>query len=262
MTTQNSFTDQGVAETYKRLRLMASASLIGLPLLIVLTAWLAGGHQLQPSLSDYYFAIRDGGATRTLFVTFLAVLGCVLLVYRGLDKWDDLIHNAAGFCALGVAFFPMSCETEVHPYCVPGILPKLHLPSAGLLFVAALVSVIFGGGQVLRKKLNELPSPKSWFLRLRGIKLLSGALMVVGIGAFFLHQGFPDYMPEAGWIFWVEYLGFLGFGLYWAGLYMLIQDANKTYRALMDSRSAPNALPGGGDKASSMQASEALVLIP
>jgi hypothetical protein len=267
MTTQNSFTDQGVSETYKRLRLMASASLIGLPLLIVLAAWLAGGHQLQPSLSDYYFAIRDGGTTRTLFVTFLAVLGCILLVYRGLDKWDDLIHNAAGFCALGVAFFPMSCHTEVHPYCVPGILPKLHLPSAGLLFLAALVSVIFGGGQVLRKRLNELPNPKSWFLRLRSIKWLSGTLMVVGIGAFFLHQSFPAFMPEAGWIFWIEYLGFLGFGLYWASLYMLIQDANKTYGKLMASRSAADAVAGGADKASPMQASpmrasESWVLIP
>ena len=227
MTTPNGFSDQSVAETYKRLRLMASASLIGLPLLIVLAAWLAGGHQLQPSLSDYYFAIRDGGTPRTLFVTFLAVLGCILLVYRGLDKWDDLIHNTAGFCALGVAFFPMTCQIESHPYCVPGILPKLHLPSAGLLFLSALVSVVFGGGQVLQKRLNELPSPDRLISRLRRIKLRSGALMFAGIGAFFLHKIFPSFMPGAGWIFWIEYLGYFGFGLYWASLYMLIQDANK-----------------------------------
>lgn len=206
---------------------MASASLIGLPLLIVLAAWLAGGHQLQPSLSDYYFAIRDGGTPRTLFVTFLAVLGCILLVYKGLDKWDDLIHTAAGFCALGVAFFPMTCQTASHPYCVPGILPRLHLPSAVLLFIAALVSVVFGGGQVLQKRLNELPNPDRLISRLRRIKWRSGTLMLVGIGAFVVNRLFPSFMPWAGWIFWVEYLGFLGFGLYWASLYMLIQDANK-----------------------------------
>lgn len=262
MASTNNFANQSVAETYKRLRLMASASLIGLPLLIALVAWLGGGHHLQPSLSDYYFAIKDGGTPRTLFVTFLSVLGCILLVYRGLDRWDDLIHNAAGFCALGVAFFPMTCEPRSHPYCVPGILPELHLPSAMLMFIAALVSVIFGGGQVLHKSLNKLPNPKRWLIRLRRIKWRSAALIIVGVGAFIVHKKYPNLWPKAGWIFWVEYLGFVGFGWYWASLYVLIQDANKTYRDNLSAPSGTDTHEGEAQKAKALLEDDAWVLIP
>jgi hypothetical protein len=35
-----------------------------------------------------------------------------------------------------------------------------------------------------------------------------------------------------GWIFWIEYAGFFGFGLYWLRLMILIQDANTCGRRM------------------------------
>jgi hypothetical protein len=257
MITKKSFADQSIADTYRRLRIMASAVLIGLPMLIVLSGYLSGGHKLQPSLSDYYFVVIDGGIPRTLFVIFLAVLGSILVAYRGLSDADDFIHNAAGFFAFGVAFFPMTCDKNVHAACVPGILPILHGPSAFLLFLAAFISVLFGGGPKLIQSLSRLPNPQKWLSKLNHIQWLSGILMVVGITTFLLHQRFPDFMPGAGWIFWIEYLGFFGFGLYWLRLFMLIGDANRS--GLMMSTSTKS---GRLEQPELMQAPEPWELIP
>ena len=151
-------------------------TLIALPLLTAASALLFGGHELQPSLSDYYFVVIDGGLPRTIFLIFLAFLGCVLFAYRGLDEKDNLIHNAAGIFSFGVALFPMRCDLTEHQYCVPGLLPLLHLPSAGLLYLSAVISVMYGGGPKLREALSRLPDSKTWFSRLGRIKYLSTAL--------------------------------------------------------------------------------------
>ncbi len=127
------FADQSIGRTYHRLRMLAGGALIGMPLLIACSGFFFV-HELEPSLSDYYFAVRDGGLPRTLFLMFLAFLGGVLYSYRGLDDTDNLIHNVAGIFAFGVALFPMACDVAEHPDCVHGLLPVLHLPMAGLMW--------------------------------------------------------------------------------------------------------------------------------
>ncbi len=72
-------------------------TLIALPLLTAASALLFGGHELQPSLCDYYFVVIDGGLPRTIFLIFLAFLGCVLVAYRGLDEKDNLIPTQPGY---------------------------------------------------------------------------------------------------------------------------------------------------------------------
>ena len=224
------FADDGIKRTYRRLRGLASAALIGLPLLTAA----AGSLQhfpLQDSLSDYYFVAKDGGLTRTLFVVFLAFLGGVLLAYRGLDRKDNLIHNVAGLFALGVAFFPMGCDTRVHPACVPGLLPILHLPSAGLLYASAMVSVWYAGGPKLMAALRRLKASAAWERQLRSIQHRSHGFMTLGILAFFVHALFPRLLDGFSWTFWIEYAGFLGFGLYWFQFMRLIDRANEEGRA-------------------------------
>lgn len=142
MKTSQGFADQSIGKTYRRLRYMAGAALIGMPLLTALSGFFFV-HKLEPSLSDYYFTVKDGGSPRTLFLIFLAFLGGVLYSYRGLDDKDNLIHNIAGIFAFGVALFPMPCILSEHPYCESGLLPVLHLPSAGLLYLSAVASVIY-----------------------------------------------------------------------------------------------------------------------
>ncbi|MFT3736395.1 MAG: hypothetical protein QM776_15485 [Rhodocyclaceae bacterium] len=226
MTTTTGFADQSIAKTYRRIRYLVALALVSLPLFTALAGKLYG-QELQDSLSDYYFALEDGGLPRTLFVIFLAFLGGVLISYRGLDERDNLIHNMAGFFAFGVAIFPMKCVASDHPGCVPGLLPILHGPSAGLLYIAAIVSVGYGGGPRLKAALRRLPKPDEWIRRLRRIQILSALLMTVGVVTFFFHFLLKTYFPSFAWIFWIEYLGFFGFGIYWYHLMILINDANK-----------------------------------
>jgi len=235
METSQGFADQSIGKTYRRLRVLAGAALVGMPLLTALSGFLSG-HSLQDSLSDYYFVVKDGGVPRTLFVMFLTFLGGVLFSYRGLDENDNRIHNFAGLFAFGVALFPMPCSLSDHPYCQPGILPVLHLPSAGLLYLSAVASVLYGGGPKLKEVLNSFPDPQTWLKRLRGIKIIPLVLMTIGIVTFLFHKPFIDYFPGISWIFWIEYLGFLGFGIYWVRLMMLINAANTEGRHIQALR--------------------------
>lgn len=229
------FADQGIGRTYRRLRYLAGAALIGMPLLTAISG-LWAGYFLQDSLSDYYFVVKDGGVPRTLFVMFLAFLGGVLFSYRGLDENDNRIHNVAGLFAFAVALFPMHCSISEHPYCEPGLLPGLHLPAAGLLYLSAVTSVLYGGGPRLKAALERFPDPQGWLRKLRKIKGLSSALMTVGIITFLFHRPLKDSFPAFRWIFWIEYVGFLGFGIYWVRLMWFIDAANKEGRRLATAR--------------------------
>ena len=236
MKKSSGFADQSIGKTYRRLRYMAGAALIGMPLLTAFSGFVLDCG-LEPSLSDYYFTVKDGGVPRTLFLIFLAFLGGVLYSYRGLDERDNLIHNAAGIFAFGVALFPMQCILSEHPDCVPGLLPVLHLPSAGLLYLSAVASVIYSGGPNLKDALSRLSEPETWLRRLRRIKTLSLILMTIGIITFLFHNQLKAYFPEISWIFWIEYLGFAGFGIYWVRLMWLINDANSEGRQQFPPRS-------------------------
>lgn len=219
------FSDRGVSQTYRLLRYLVCGALIGVPLATA-AAGAFMGYRLQYSLSDYYFVARDGGLLRTFFVAFLAFLGGTLIAYRGLDNTDDRIHSIAGFFAFGVALFPMVCDPKEHEYCVPGLLPVLHLPSAGLLYLSALASVWYGGGPRLKAALARLPNATAWASRRHRVQVLSATLMTIGITAFFAHKLRPDFLSEFSWIFWIEYTGFFGFGTYWLRLLLLINSAN------------------------------------
>lgn len=236
MKKSSGFADQSIGKTYRRLRYMAGAALIGMPLLTAFSGF-ALDCDLEPSLSDYYFTVKDGGVPRTLFLIFLAFLGGVLYSYRGLDERDNLIHNAAGIFAFSVALFPMQCILSEHPDCVPGLLPVLHLPSAGLLYLSAVASVIYSGGPKLKDALSRLSEPETWFKRLWKIKALSLTLMTIGIITFLFHNQLKAYFPEISWVFWIEYLGFAGFGIYWVRLMWLINDANSEGRQTFPPRS-------------------------
>jgi hypothetical protein len=232
MTTRSGFADQSITKTYQRLRLLVCIALITLPLVTGISALLVGNHEWQPSLSDYYFVVRDGGLPRAIFLIFLAFLGCVLFAYRGLDKWDDWIHNAAGIFSFGVALFPMRCDVAEHQYCVPGLLPGLHLPLAGALYVFAIWSVLYGGGSRLKDALRKLPDSEKWLARRCKIKYVPAGLMFIGVGGFFVHALCPEWKSGFSWIFWIEYIGFLGFGLYWLCLMLFVGEANKLGRSM------------------------------
>ena len=65
---------------------------------------------------------------------------------------------------------------------------------------------------------------------MRRIKIFSLILMTVGIVTFLFHKKFDEIIPGRSWIFWIEYLGFAGFGIYWVRLMWLINDTNNEGR--------------------------------
>jgi hypothetical protein len=101
---------------------------------------------------------------------------------------------------------------------------------------------MYGGGPKLREALAKLPDSEQWFSRLGRIKYVSSALMTTGIVVFFVHALIPSFMSGFSWIFWIEYTGFFGFGLYWLRLMLFVNDANKAGRQMTSQ--AKRDLPG------------------
>jgi hypothetical protein len=97
------------------------------------------------SMSGYYYT-----PMRNVFVGALCALGVFLAAYDGYDEVDRWITNIAGFCAIGVAFFPTRpsvCAAHARTCAAPAVT---HLSSgqqaAGVihLFAAAVTFIALG----------------------------------------------------------------------------------------------------------------------
>ena len=233
-----------VYRTYALLRKLSGGALIILPLLIASIGYFLIGH-IEPSLSDYYYTLKDGGLLRSLFVMFLAFLGGVLVAYRGFDGPDGWIHNVAGICAVCVAIFPMECDSALHHACVSSPFPTwVHYVAVGMLYAGAFASVWYAGGPKLQEYLEELPEPGTLKKKLSRIRIIPLILMTVGIVTYLFKKlvlGDNAHLPV---VFWVEYLGFLGFGIYWIRLLFFIKNANKkgheTYPGIPEAKGVPS----------------------
>jgi hypothetical protein len=123
----------------------------GMLLPIVLTLLTPKGEQdkvMEHSISEYYYT-KNGD----LFVVLLSVIGVFLLTYKGYDRfWDRTLTLVAGFCGIGVAFFPtattMGNSFSMHKVRkeVPEFfgLVQWHFIFAALFFISlALISLIY-----------------------------------------------------------------------------------------------------------------------
>ena len=170
---------------------------IGLP--FVLAAWgyaLCACGDLRPSISDYY-ALR----TRDALVGTLVAIAWFLYTYRGYDRQDDWAGNVAGFCALGVAFFPSVAG---------GWQEVLHFTSAlGLFLTLAYFSLILftktGGHPTPEKRIrNRVYRACGW------IMLACIALM----GAYYLFLR-GSALTALKPVFWLESFALWAFGVSW-----------------------------------------------
>jgi len=123
----------------------------GMLLPIVLTLFTPKGEQdkvMEHSISEYYYT-KNGD----LFVVLLSVIGVFLLTYKGYDRfWERTLTLVAGFCGIGVAFFPtattMGNSFSIHKVRkeVPEFfgLVQWHFIFAALFFISlALISLIY-----------------------------------------------------------------------------------------------------------------------
>lgn len=206
--------------TYQQLRLIAGCTLIVAPLLI-----LAAGYwheiPIKPTLSHYYFVEKNPGLIRTLFTGFLIFVGGILVAYRGFDIIDNWIHNAAGLFAVCVALFPMICD-DGEPYCVSGLLSSLHKPSAFLVFVFAILAVIYCGGPDLKDNLNDEEKRTLWLAMWASLITMIAAI-VLYVARIFLSARIQKFTVT---ILIVELLGFFGFAAHWLVMTSVIKKAN------------------------------------
>jgi hypothetical protein len=100
----------------------------------------------------------------------------------------------------------------------------LHLPSAILVFVAAVAAVIYGGGANLSKRLEKEGLRKPRLARIISIALMSlGIVLYVEKNALMAHfHGFRSAVLLA------ELTGFYGFAIHWIAMTYVIDKANRS----------------------------------
>jgi hypothetical protein len=96
---------------------------IAFPFILAIGGFLYAGLALQDSMSAYYHAQNGGQSMRDWFVGILFAIGVFLYLYRGYSQKENLLLNAAGVLALGIALFPMEwrCGATCHTITAHGI---------------------------------------------------------------------------------------------------------------------------------------------
>src|SRR5258708_38213891 len=113
--------------SYMSLRRAVEAIGILLPLVLAGLNMLFGwAVVLQGSISGYYYT-----AARGVLVGSLCAIGVFLFTYRGYDRRDDVLTNAAGLFAIGVALFPTA---PPNPSSWSTVAGYVHACCAVLLF--------------------------------------------------------------------------------------------------------------------------------
>lgn len=204
-----------IRKSYYSLRIGLAGLAALLPVLLVVLGYIAYGISLQPSLSDYYFALPDiqpplrNFPMRGCFVGVLCSIGSFLILYRGFSNTENWLLNIAGASAIGVALVHMTvpqscldCGGPVFPWW-----PWAHFFFAVILFVC-LAWVSWACSE---ETLGELPQNKQKTYRVV-YDLFAYAMLLFPFFALVLTQmfGMADYRVIA-----IETIGVWIFALYW-----------------------------------------------
>jgi hypothetical protein len=194
--------------TYNSLRFGMFAIAAATPIAIVLWGFLFHVHWLD-SISAYYFApnankwVYSAYPTRVLFVGILFALGSFLYLYKGFSKREDYALNLAGFCALGVALFPMYSEADYLPFS-----NILHFSFAILLFICMAYTAIFCHEDTLQFLADA--NRRNYYKR---VYHLIGLFMVLfPLVGLILAASFNAMERH---VFWIEAAGIWAFAAYW-----------------------------------------------
>jgi len=163
---------------------------------------------LLGSVSGYYYT-----DVRGVLVGSLCAIGVFLFAYRGYDNWDfinwdNVLTNAAGVFAVGVALFPTA---PVNPSAHARDISYVHLTCAALLF-AALAVISFwlftrtdpAMGRTKQKKIRDL------IYRGCGI-VIALCLALVPIESLVIGAPIQGIHP----LFWLEAIAVVAFGISW-----------------------------------------------
>jgi hypothetical protein len=114
------------------------AKLIGrlgasLPFVLIIGNWISARTSPPGSISGYYYSDM-----RNVFVGGLCVLGAFLLAYRGGERLDDLITDAAGAGVILAALCPTKPQVGKHRHLTiqPNLIGDLHVLFAAIALIA------------------------------------------------------------------------------------------------------------------------------
>lgn len=228
--------------TYRILRLGMGWLAVLYPVVLIVAGLLLFDVRLQPSISDYYFALAveppvcPAGAgnpcrawpiepheasfpLRAIFCGGLWSVGVFLILYRGLTQLENQLLNAAGLFAIGVAAFPMhrppfNGETFRALGLVDLPTSGVHFLCAAMLFVMmALVSAFCARHSL--KYLADATLKPGYVWKYNALAIAMAALVTLGGGLALLISRGVIAPPIEAYILVIEIVGIVIFAVYW-----------------------------------------------
>jgi len=212
-----------LAEAYAYLQKAVGLIAVSLPFVVAIGHRVSGGHQMQGSISAYYYTHMGN-----YFVGSLFALGVFFLSYnyRPLPayEWDNILSTVAAVMAVGVALFPTASDAGTASGGAK-VVATMHLVFACTLFVLlAIFSLVFfrksdpHETMTLEKRERNL------------VYLICGCIIVAAIGLVVLTE---IVKPPSTWhtLFWLESVAVVSFGVSWlvkGGLCGWLADAQPT----------------------------------
>ncbi len=209
--------DEAMLQSYRSLRTRIGLLAIAFPLTLIFVG-LFWGIEVQPTLSNYYFA--EDSATvdlypvRLWFCGILFVVGFFLARYPGFTKHEEKWLNAAGIFAMCIAIFPMSIDgkNQYDFLLAPLGLTKLSLH--GICAVAAfsciaVVIVWFSDATLRELEISDPPVYRRYLWTYRGIATFMILSIAIAIFLNYAHHGRGAYILAAEWC------GIWAFAAYW-----------------------------------------------
>ena len=238
--------DEAMLQSYRGLRTLIGFLAIAFPLVLIFVG-LFWGIEVQPTLSNYYFAKDtthvDLYPVRLWFCGILFVVGFFLVRYPGFTRHEEKWLNAAGAFAIGVAIFPMSIDgkSEYDLSWIP--LPLVaQLSLHGICAVVAFLCIAFVIFWYSDATLSELeksdpPVYRRYTWTYRGIAAFMVIAIALSIYLNYAHHGQGDYILAAEWA------GIWAFAAYWFvknSEMTRVGHALRTRKALLPHRSPPD----------------------
>jgi hypothetical protein len=212
--------DEAMLQSYRGLRTRIGLLAIAFPLILIFAGrfW---GIDVQPTLSNYYFAqdpvTVDHTPVRLWFCGILFVVGFFLARYPGFTKHEEKWLNAAGIFALGIAIFPMAINGQDQWGFILSWIPLPFVSQLSLHGICAVVAflciavVIFWYSDATLSELEKSDPPvyARYTWTYRGIAAFMVLAIGLAVGLNYAHHGQGHYILAAEWA------GIWAFAAYW-----------------------------------------------
>jgi len=197
--------------SYLAMRRLIGVLGISLPFILVIGGLSQDGHNLQGSISGYYYTnMRD------LFVGILSGVALFLLSYRGYEQIDDIVVNMSGLFALGMILFPtaMFCgkPVRVGVFSIDDdISEQIHLAFGALFFLALSFNALFLFTKRHPGVMGEGKRRRNSIYRVCGVVMIL-ALVCITVYTLFLRTTF---LAATNPVLILESVALLAFGISW-----------------------------------------------